>query len=60
MGGAAASGIFAVGAVGATAAAGATLAEFVTSEAVGDITEEQIREMYEKAFRRGPKDKEKL
>lgn len=55
MGGAAASGIFAAGVAGASTAAGATLAGFLTKADVGNMTEEQIQEMYEKAFRRGPK-----
>lgn len=54
MGGAAASGIVAAGAVGAGVAAGATVAGFVTKDMVGNMTEEQVREMYDRAFLRGP------
>lgn len=59
MGGAAASGITAVGAVGASVAAGATLVGFVTKDSVGDMPAETVRDMYQKAFRRGPEDDEK-
>lgn len=55
MGGAAAGGIATAGAVGASAAVGATLAGFVTKEAVGDISEEKVRDMYRRSFRTGPK-----
>lgn len=53
MGGAAVGGIAAAGTVGASALAGATLAGFVTKETVGDMPEEEVREMYRTAFRTG-------
>ena len=51
MGAGAASGIATAGAVGASAAVGATLLGFVTKEAVKDMSEEQVREMYRRSFR---------
>ena len=54
MGGAAVGGVVATGTVGASAVAGATLAEFVTKKKVGNMT---VREMYGKAFRKGPQAK---
>ncbi|MCJ1467132.1 hypothetical protein MMC07_005754 [Pseudocyphellaria aurata] len=54
MGGAAAGGITAAGVAGASTAAGATVFGSVTKKTVGNMTEAQVREMYERAFRRGP------